>query len=166
MGKSAGLRYRRELPTNVTNSDIYVSVDIDEKLDHGEFGLTMRSSIQNDLRTVFTADSGSAEFFLCVVIVCLSDGSLFCSLSQRNGVLGLTEIGCVWRLFAADDLTVYDGGLVVKSDDVSEKASIFDLSVPTGARGRQVLLGEVCSSVADEIISRIADANDSLRCEF
>jgi hypothetical protein len=80
--------------------------------------------------------------------------------------MGLAEIGLVWRLFEADDLTVYDGGLVVKSQDVVASAPVFDISVAMGIRGRDYLLNKLAPCVANDIMSHIADANDALLCEI
>ena len=167
LGRSAGIRNRCQLPPKTVESEIHVRVDIDQKLDCGKFGEIISSAIQNDLSAIYTADSQSAKFVLCVVIVAMTDGSLFRSLSAKDGVMGLAELGVVWRLFEADDLTLYDGGLVVKSHDVVRwTTKIIDLSDPLGIRGRQFLLNKLAPAVANDIMSRIEDTNDSLLCEI
>jgi hypothetical protein len=151
---------------DISKADIHVTVDIDQKLNCGKFEESILEALLDDLRTVYSADSQSAKFFLCVVIVNVTDGSFIQSLWDRTGVMGLAEIGLVWRLFEADDLTVYDGGLVVKSQDVVASAPVFDISVAMGIRGRDYLLNKLAPCVANDIMSHIADANDALLCEI
>ena len=167
LGRSAGIRNRYQLPPNTVHADIHVRVDIDQKLDCGKFGEIILSAIQQELSAVYSADLQSAKFVLCAVIVAMTDGSLFRSLSARHGVMGLTELGLVWRLFEADNLTVYDGGVVVKSHDMAGSSTkIMQFFDPLGIRGRRLLLNKMAPAVANDIMSRIADADDSLLCEI
>lgn len=166
LGKNASLRRTCQLPFSISKSDIHVKVDIDQQLKRGEFGESVRIAIQDDLRDVYSATSETAKLFLCVVIVVMSDGSLFGSMADNNQVMGLAEIGLVWRLFEADDLTVYDGGVVVKSQDILPSIGLFDLFVPMGTRGRQFILSKLAPRVANDIMSRIADSNDELMMEI
>lgn len=119
-------------------------------------------AIRDDLSAVYSADSESAKLFLCVVVVVMADGSILSTLSDKESVIGLVEIGLVWHLFDGDDLTVFNGGLVVKTEEVS--TSLFDfITIPN--RGRHCLLDRLVPRVTNEIMSRIAHGKEDLRME-
>jgi hypothetical protein len=105
----------------------------------------------------------SAKLFLCIVIVAMSDGSLWKSLLDWEGVIGQAEIGLVWRLFEADNLTVYGGGLIVQTEQVS--TSMFDFVSMTND-GKECLLNRLVPRVANDVVSRIADSNEDLLVEI
>jgi hypothetical protein len=166
LGRNASIRDTCQLPETISKADIHVQVDIDERSrskNGGKLEEGIKEAIRDDLSAVYSSDSESAKLFLCVVVVVMADGSFLRSLSDRYGVIGLAEIGLVWRLFDADDLTVFNGGLVVKTEEVA--TGIFDLIIlPT--RGRRCLLDRLVPRVANDIMSRIADENDELLVEI
>jgi hypothetical protein len=167
LGRNASIKDKCQLPPNISKTDIYVQVDIDEGATSsrkcGKLDEVIKEAIHDDLSAVYSADSKSAKLFLCVVIVVMTDGSFLRTLSDRDGVIGLAEIGLVWRLFDADDLTVFNGGLVVKTKEVA--TGLFDLMIIPN-RGRQCLLNRLVPRVANDIMSRIADKNDELLVEI
>lgn len=166
LGRNATLRNKRRLPVSINKADIHVQVDIDERAlcdSTRELGDIVRHAIQDDLATVYSADAESAKLTLCIVIVVMADGSFYRSLTDQDAVMGLAEIGLVWRLFEADDLTVYDGGLVVQTEEVAN--SLLDI-IFLLTRGRGCLLNRLVPRVANGIMSRIADANDELLVEI
>lgn len=116
--------------------------------------------MQRDLQAIYTATADSARLVLCVVVVVVADGSFYRSLLDVDGVMGLAEIGLVWRLFEADDLTVYDGGVVAQSQEGGVTDFIF------GGKGRQCLLEKLVPSVTNEIKSRIGELSEHLSVKF
>lgn len=166
LGRNATVKNKCRLPASISKQDIYVQVDFDERAhssNSGPMEQIVQDAIRDDLRTVYSADAASAKLFLCLVVVVLSDGSLYRTLTDRDGVIGLAEIGLVWRLFEADNLTVYDGGLVVQTEQVV--SSIFDFLSLTN-RGRECLLDRLVPRIANDVVSRIADSNEELLVEF
>ena len=166
LGRNATIRKKCRLPASISKADIHVQLDIDECARAGSSGgleETIRDAIQDDLSTVYSADARSAKLILCIVVVVVADGSFLRTLSDRDGVIGLAEIGLAWRLFEADDLTVYDGGLVVQTEEVATR--ILDFITFTNT-GRACLLNRLVPRVANDIMSRIADANEDLLVEI
>jgi hypothetical protein len=164
LGHNATLKSKCRLPKNVLKSDIHVDVDIDERARNpGQRRLedNILEDIQDDLATVYSASKDSAKLVLCIVIVVLTDGSLSRILYDSYGVAGLAEIGLVWRLFEADDLKVYEGGLVVQRQDFGY--SVLDL---LRFRGRSCLLDKLVPRVANDVMSRIGGANEELLVEI
>lgn len=173
LGRNATIKDKCRLPPNISKADIHVQVDIDERArsssrilrtDNHNLEEVIQEAIRDDLSAVYSADAKSAKLFLCVVIVVMADGSFFRTLSDRDNVIGLAEIGLVWRLFDADDLSVFNGGLIVKTEEVA--TSLFDLMMILPTRGRDCLLNRLVPRVANDIMSRIADANDELLVEI
>ena len=80
---------------------------------------------------------------------------------MATGLLGCLRLGFVWRLFEADDLRVYEGGLVVQSEDVG--FTFLDLF---RNQGRSCLLDKLVPKVATDIMSRIGDSNEQLLVEI
>jgi hypothetical protein len=164
LGHNATLRSKCRLPGNVLKSDIHVHVDIDERARNpGQRRLeeNILEEIQDDLATVYSASKDSAKFVLCIVIVVLTDGSLSRLLWDSYGVAGLAEIGLVWRLFEADNLKVYEGGLVVQRQDFGY--SVLDFF---RFQGRACLLDKLVPRVANDVMSRIGGANEALLVEI
>jgi hypothetical protein len=165
-GRNFVLRRKSQLPPGVTTADIHVKIDVDPKLESGKFGETIRAIVQEDLESVYSADARSAKLSLCIVIVALSDGAFLRSLKTSDGVMGLAEMGVVWWLFDPDDLTVHNGGVVVKSQDVATMSTgPLDFLVPVGRRGRTHLMDTMAPCVANDIMLRIAESRVALRCE-
>lgn len=166
LGRNATVKKKCRLPSSISKDDIYVQVDFDEsaRSSHNrEMEQIVQDAIRDDLKAVYSANAESAKLFLCIVIVAMSDGSLWKSLLDWEGVIGQAEIGLVWRLFEADNLTVYGGGLVVQTEQVS--TSIFDFVSMTND-GKECLLNRLVPRVANDLVSRIADSNEDLLVEI
>jgi hypothetical protein len=164
LGKNATLKSKCRLPSNVLKSDIHVIVDIDERArnpNQRELEENILEAIKDDLATVYSASNDSAKLVLCIVIVLLTDGSLSRIFWDSYGVAGLAEIGLVWRLFEADDLKVYEGGLVVQLQDFGY--SVLDFF---RFQGRACLLDKLVPRVANDVMSRIGGANEELLVEI
>jgi hypothetical protein len=168
MGHNASLKNKCRLPRDILKSDIHVQVDIDERARAKKATIgqrrteeSIKDAIRDDLQTVYSATAESAKLVLCIVIVLMADGSLVRALWDDDGVAGLAEVGLVWRLFEADDLRVYEGGLVVQSEDVGP--SLYDFF---RNKGRRCLLDKLVPRVANDIMSRIGDSNEDLLVEI
>lgn len=166
LGRNATVKKKYRLPSSISKDDIYVQVDFDESVrsNHNrEMEQIVQDAIRDDLKAVYCADAESAKLCLCIVIVAMSDGSLWRSLLEWDGVIGLAEIGLVWRLFEADNLTVYGGGLVVQSEQVG--TNIMDFISMTND-GKECLLNRLVPRIANDVVSRIADSNEDLLVEI
>jgi hypothetical protein len=168
MGHNASLKNKCRLPRDILKSDIHVQVDIDERARAKKATIgqrrteeSIKDAIRDDLQTVYSASAESAKLVLCIVIVLMADGSLVRALWDYDGVAGLAEVGLVWRLFEADDLRVYEGGLVVQSEDVG--SSLYDFF---RNKGRRCLLDKLVPRAANEIMSQIGDSNEELLVEI
>jgi hypothetical protein len=168
MGRNARLKTKCSLPRDVLKSDIHVHVDIDERARQknptpGQRRLEEASvhAIRDDLQSVYSATETSAKLILCIVIVVMSDGSLSRALWDSDGIAGFAEIGLVWRLFEADDLRVFEGGLAVQREDVGY--TFLDLF---RNKGRVCLLNKLVPRVANDIMSRIGGSNEDLLVEI
>lgn len=166
MGRNATVKKKCRLPASISKDDIYVQVDFDESArssQNREMEQIVQDAIRDDLKAVYPADAESAKLFLCIVIVVMSDGSLWRSLLDWDGVIGQAEIGLVWRLFEADNLTVYGGGLIVQTEQVA--TNILDFVSMTND-GKKCLLDRLAPRVANDVVSRIADSNEDLLVEI
>ncbi len=166
LGQNATVKNKCRLPASISKQDIHVLVDFDERARFSysrQIEHTVQEAIRDDLRAVYSANAQSAKLFLCVVVIVLADGSIMRTLIDQDGVNGLAEIGLVWRLFEADNLTVYDGGMVVQTERVA--STLFDFLSLTN-RGRKCLLQRLVPRVANDIVSRIADSNEDLLVEI
>jgi hypothetical protein len=164
LGRNATLKSKCRLPSNVLKSDIHVHVDIDERARNpGQRPLeeNILEAIKDDLSTVYSASKDSAKLVLCIVIVVLTDGSLSRIFWDSDGVAGLAEIGLTWRLFEAEDLKVYEGGLLVQRQDFGY--SVLDFF---RFQGRALLLDKLVPRVANDVMSRIGGANEELLVEI
>lgn len=165
-GRNATVKKKCRLPSSISKDDIYVQVDFDERArssQNREMEQIVQDAIRDDLKAVYCADADSAKLFLCIVIVVMSDGSLWRSLLDWDGVIGQAEIGLVWRLFEADNLTVYGGGLVVQTEQVA--TNMFDFVAMTNT-GKECVLNRLAPRVANDVVSRIADSNEDLLVEI
>ena len=141
---------RANLPTDI---DITGQAEMEERV---------RTAIEDDLRAVYSATAEESKLTLLVVIAVMADGSLLRSLSDADSMLGLAEIGLMWRLFDSDDLTVYDGGVVVENEEVHQ--NVFDFLFPD--RDRYNLMENLVPRVANDIMCRIAESNDHFMVEI
>lgn len=166
LGHNAACKNIYKLEKGVSTSDIHVlPTDMDErgrgKSKSKQLEESVQIAITEDLRVVYSASVQDAKFILATVIVLLTDGSLSHTFWDTEGVAGLAEIGLVWRLFEADTLKVYGGGLVVQKKDVGY--GIWDVFAN---KGQLCLLKTLVPRVADGIMSRIGDSNSDLLVEI
>jgi hypothetical protein len=166
VGDNAICKTIYKLAKGVSKSDIHVlTTDMDERARGKSKSRKLEESVQTaiteDLRMVYSASAQDAKFILATVIVLFTDGSLSRTLWDSEGVAGLAEIGLVWRLFEADNLKVYGGGLVVKKKDVGY--GIWDVFAN---KGQACLLESLVPRVANGIMSRIGDSNSDLLVEI
>ena len=122
---------------------------------------SVKEAIRDDLQSVYYATEASAKLILCIVIVVMNDGSLSRALLDSEHVAGFAEIGLVWRLFGADDLKVYEGGLLVQTEDF--EYSFLDLFQSTG---RECLMEKLVPRVANNIATRLGESNEELFVEI
>ena len=168
-GRNATLKQTSKIPKDILKSDIHVIVDIDEPArvtnpsqERRKEEQMILDSIRDDLQSVYTATAESAKVFLVIVIVLLEDGSLSNRLSDSEGVPGLVELAVAWRLFHGDDLTVYQGGLVVQSEDSS-----YHIQDIHQSRGQKCLTEILAPKIANDIMSRIGNNHSyDLLAEF
>ena len=170
MGHNAQLKKKCSLPKNIAKSDIHVHVDFDERARGKTLTSTggqrrleesVKEAIRDDLQSVYSATEASAKLILCIVIVVMNDGSLSRALLDSEHVAGFAEIGLVWRLFGADDLKVYEGGLLVQTEDF--EYSFLDLFQSTG---RECLMEKLVPRVANNIATRLGESNEELFVEI
>jgi hypothetical protein len=170
MGRNATLRTDNVLPRNTIKGDIFVHVDIDDrvraKANSAQHKMedVIVAAIRDDLKTVYSATSqDEAELVLCIVVVVLTDGSMTRSYwhDSKYGIAGLAEIGLVWQLFEADTLKVFGGGLITQREDYG-----FGLLDFFQNRGEQCLVDKLAPRVANAVMSRIGGSNQELLVEI
>lgn len=167
VGDNATCKNIYKLAKGVRTSDIHVSTtDMDERARGKSKSRqlqeeSVQTAITEDLRMIYSASAQDAKFILATVIVLLTDGSLSHTFWDTENVAGLAEIGLVWRLFEADNLKVYGGGLIVQRKDFG--CSIWDVFAN---KGQDCLLETLVPRVANGIMSRIGDSNSDLLVEI
>jgi hypothetical protein len=124
------------------------------------FEQAVEQGILEDLKSIYTARPDTAKLVLCIVICILSDGSLQ-HTSRVGGRVGLCELALNWRLFGADDLKVYEGGLTVQRKDFG-----FGPLELTEAEGEYYVLSHMAPRAADDIVRRIGGANQDFLAEI
>lgn len=167
LGNNAACKNIYKLAKGVSKNDIHVlTTDIDDRARGKSKSRQLEESsiqtaITEDLRMVYSASAQDAKYILATVIVLLTDGSLSQTFWDPESVAGLAEIGLVWRLFEADNLKVYGGGLVVQRKDSGY--GIWDVFAN---KGQACLLETLVPRVANGIMSRIGDSNSDLLVEI
>jgi hypothetical protein len=116
--------------------------------------------ILEDLKSIYPATPDTAKLVLCIVICILSDGSLQ-HTSRVGGRVGLCELALNWRLFGADDLKVYQGGLTVQRKDFG-----FGPLELTEAEGEYYLVSHMAPRAANDIVRRIGGAHQDFLAEI
>lgn len=125
-----------------------------------EFEETIRQSILDDLKSVYTATPKTAKLVLCVVVSVLSDGTLEHTF-WSGGRVGLTEIVLQWVLFDADDLQVYKRGKEVQKKDFG-----FGPLGLTVNEGQHYLDTMLAPRATNSIMRQIGHASHDLMLEF
>jgi hypothetical protein len=163
--------------TNTTNTNTLQS--------HCTFEETIRKCILDDLQSIYTAPLTTAKVVLCIVICSLSDGTINHSIrSNRCGggggshwmgekimmeeeqedsyhnAVGVIDIALNWRLFDADNLKVYEGGLIVQRSDYG--SGPFEL---TDSECRDILLTKLAPRAANVIMRKIGSVSEDLLVE-
>lgn len=182
LGKNKTLRKKCLLPSKVLKEDIHVHVILDEgrrrsqetverllalgsKNPEETTPLSQRvlKAVRDDLEGVYTATAEEAKVMLCVVIVVASDGSMSRAITDKNSVMGLAEIGFAYRLFDADDLTLFDGGIVAKRHEISRKLKDYNWSENEGL---DILMKKLIPQAGNDLVSRMGHVNNELLVEI
>jgi hypothetical protein len=124
------------------------------------FEQAVEQGILDDLKSIYTATPETAKLVLCIVICILSDGSVR-HTSRVGGRLGLCELALNWRLFGADDLKVYQGGLTVQRKDFG-----FGPLELTEAEGEYFMVSLMAPRAANDIVRRIGGTNQDFLAEI
>lgn len=125
-----------------------------------DFEQAVQQAILDDLKSIYTATPDSAKLVLCIVICILSDGSMQHTY-QVGGRVGLAELALNWRLFGADDLKVYDGGLTVQRKDFG-----FGPLELTEAEGEFYMMRNMAPQAAYDIVRRLGGSNEDFLAEI
>lgn len=120
---------------------------------------TVRQCIYDDLQSIYTATQSSAKAVLCIVICAISDGTLDHSI-RIGGKVGIAQIALNWRLFGADNLKVYEGGLTVQRTDFG-----FGSLELTESEGQYVVITSLAPRAADAVMRKIGTLSDDLLLE-
>jgi hypothetical protein len=123
------------------------------------FEEAIRQGMTDDLRSMYTATPETAKLVLCVVICVLSDGTMEHTF-WSGGRVGLAEIALNWRLFGADDLKLYHGGLAVQRKDFG-----FGPIELTEAEGQHILISKLAPRATNDIVRQIGDVNEDFLAE-
>lgn len=125
-----------------------------------DFEQAVQQSICEDLQSMYTGTPDTAKLVLCIVICILSDGSMHHTYCV-GGRVGLAELALNWRLFGADDLKVYNGGLTVQRKDFG-----FGPLELTEAEGEYYVINKMAPQAANDIVRRIGGANEDFLADF
>jgi hypothetical protein len=125
-----------------------------------EFEEGVQQAILDDLKSIYTATPDTAKLVLCIVICILSDGSMQHTF-RVGGRVGLAELALNWRLFGADDLKVYEGGLTVQRKDFG-----FGPLELTEAEGEFYIMSKMAPRAAYDIVRRIGGSNEDFLAEI
>ena len=129
-------------------------------LQHRDFEESVRQGILDDLKSIYTATPETAKLVLCIVICVLSDGSKE-NTYWSGGRVGLAELALNWRLFGADDLKVYEGGLTVQRKDFG-----FGPLELSEDEGEFYLVNHLAPRAANDIVRRIGGVNEDFMAEI
>jgi hypothetical protein len=77
-----------------------------------------------------------------------------------GGRVGLAEIALNWRLFGADDLKLYHGGLTVQRKDFG-----FGPIELTESEGQHILISKLAPRATNDIVRQIGDVNEDFLAE-
>ncbi|KAG7342992.1 hypothetical protein IV203_020937 [Nitzschia inconspicua] len=125
-----------------------------------DFEQGVQQVILDDLKSIYTATTDTAKLVLCIVICILSDGSMQ-HTSRVGGRMGLAELALNWRLFGADDLKLYEGGLTVQRKDFG-----FGPLELTEAEGEYYMMNQMAPRAACDIVRRIGGSNQDFLAEI
>ena len=137
-----------------------LSQDTNQSAKRRNFEEAVRQGIQDDLRSIYTATPETAKLVLCIVICVLSDGSMQHTF-WSGGRVGLAELALNWRLFGADDLKMYEGGLVVQRKDFG-----FGPLALSQAEGEYFMVTKMAPLAANDIVRRIGGASEDCMVEI
>lgn len=124
------------------------------------FEEAVRQGILDDLRSIYTATSATAKIVLCIVICVLDDGTTKTTVRPGGGRTGLAEIALNWRLFGADDLKIYEGGLTIERKDFgSGPLELME------TEGQYYLVTKLAPRIAAVIVRKIGAVSEELMPE-
>ncbi|KAL3926829.1 MAG: hypothetical protein SGARI_005486 [Bacillariaceae sp.] len=78
-----------------------------------------------------------------------------------GGRVGLAELALNWRLFGADDLKMYEGGITVQRKDFG-----FGPIELSQAEGEFYMVSKLAPRAADDIVRRIGGVNEDCMAEI
>jgi hypothetical protein len=137
-----------------------ISQDSNQSTKRHNFEEAVRQGILDDLRSIYTATPETAKLVLCIVICVLSDGSMQHTF-WSGGRVGLAELALNWRLFGADDLKVYEGGLVVQRKDFG-----FGPLALSQAEGEYYMVTKMAPLAANDIVRLIGGSSEECMVEI
>jgi hypothetical protein len=154
------LSHHHHPPRNESTDTSSVNNTTPNKLRRRNFEETVRQDMLNDLRGIYTAKTENAKLVLCIVICILNDGTVDPTYLSC-GRVGLAEIALNWRLFGADDLKLYHGGLTVQRKDFG-----FGPLELTEAEGQYLIVSKLAPRAANNIVRQIGDVNEDFLVEL